>query len=295
MRLSNIFKLFSYIYASISYTHRKLYDFSILKRHFITDIISIGNLSFGGRAKTDLTIEIAKFLEEKKIKAGVLLKGYGGKENYKLLEKNSENVSDEALLISRNTKLPVLVSKNKIIGAKKLVNEYGVKVIIMDDGFQSYYFLNKTDFLILFKNDIQGREILFRSFFREYKLANFIFIEKCEFSPNIPHDYFDFEYRFIKMPENVEVEKPSSGTVVLTTAKDEFVRKLLKELNIIKLPDHYSFTSCDIEYLKYISQKNNLIMTMKEYVKTPGIEAIIINRKINFLTDNWKKFILDII
>lgn len=294
MKLLNIFKIPSYIYATLSLIHRKLYDFSILKRHFITTIVSVGNLTFGGRAKTDFTILLADFISKKGINTGILLKGYGGSKRLEAVNDNKpEEVSDEALIIKKELNMPIVVAKDKVLGAKKLLSEFNVECIVLDDGFQTYRFLKKIDFLILYKRDIYKEELLFRNFFLEHKRAHFIFIENCDFKPEIPHDYFEFEHSFIKMPENVPLEKLNDGVIITTLARS-YIQKILP-FKTISFPDHYNFTSSDIDFLKTLSRKKPLIMTMKEYVKLGMFDAVVIKRKIKFLTQNWKEFILDII
>ncbi len=70
----------AYIYQFIIFSRNKLFDINLFKiRSLSKPVISIGNLTVGGTAKTPFTIFISKHLKNKGLKVGILSRGYGRK------------------------------------------------------------------------------------------------------------------------------------------------------------------------------------------------------------------------
>ncbi|MCF7954771.1 MAG: tetraacyldisaccharide 4'-kinase [Phycisphaerae bacterium] len=105
------------------------YNSGISRRHKAgVPVISIGNITTGGTGKTPLVIWICKMLEAKTIPCAVLTRGYKAQ--------NAE-ISDEPAILARACpQAKVVVNPDRVAGAAKAINEYGVKALVMDDGFQ---------------------------------------------------------------------------------------------------------------------------------------------------------------
>lgn len=100
--------------------------------------ICIGNLIAGGAGKTPTALAIAKTIKDLELRPGFLSRGYGGAIAMPALvdreKHNARDVGDEPLLLAEFA--PTVVSPNRPAGAR-LLEEQGVDVIVMDDGFQN--------------------------------------------------------------------------------------------------------------------------------------------------------------
>lgn len=110
-------------------------------------IVSVGNLTVGGTGKTPLTIFLARFYQLKGYRVGIVSRGYKG--NYKGMAAlvsdgktilTSATVSgDEPALIAQqllSIGAPIAVSKKRDAGCQLLIEQFGVNLILLDDGFQ---------------------------------------------------------------------------------------------------------------------------------------------------------------
>lgn len=93
-------------------------------------VISIGNITLGGTGKTSLVELVSRYLKEKGCKVAILSRGY---------KKLRLEMGDEPLMLFRNLgDVPVIVDHDRVRGAKRAVQEYGVDAVILDDGMQQW-------------------------------------------------------------------------------------------------------------------------------------------------------------
>ena len=71
-----VLRHFSWIWRLISVIRRR-YLQQFRQSHFPVPIIVVGNISVGGVGKTPLVIDLAKRLQAKGIKTGIVSRGYG--------------------------------------------------------------------------------------------------------------------------------------------------------------------------------------------------------------------------
>jgi tetraacyldisaccharide 4'-kinase len=130
----------SFLYGALTSVRNTLFDYRILPVHTVAlPVISVGNLTAGGNAKTPLVIELIKFLRAAGWHPAVISRGYGRKSNetqFVTPESDPALVGDEPLLIARETKAVVVVACRRIDGAKRIVEQALADCIILDDGFQ---------------------------------------------------------------------------------------------------------------------------------------------------------------
>ena len=103
----------------------------------------IGGLTAGGTGKTPTLIALARYLSGRGFRVGVVSRGYGRTTDDSSLlvseEHAHDEVGDEPLLIKRSApKTHVIVGKSRKKAAKSLIREFGVHVILSDDGLQHY-------------------------------------------------------------------------------------------------------------------------------------------------------------
>lgn len=105
-------------------------------------VLCIGNFTLGGTGKTPLAIAFAAAAKKRKLKPGIVSRGFGGARarqrdglhKVDIKRDRAREVGDEPLLLAEHA--PVIIGVNRFAAAEKLLAE-GVNFIIMDDGFQS--------------------------------------------------------------------------------------------------------------------------------------------------------------
>jgi tetraacyldisaccharide 4'-kinase len=134
---------FAYVFSDIVRIRRYLYRLGVLKSHTLpAPVIVVGNITVGGTGKTPLIIWLAELLKNSGYKLGIISRGYGGKSEIwpQIVNENSDvnKVGDEALLIAKQTRLPLVVGPSRVESAKKLLAEFDCDVVLSDDGLQHY-------------------------------------------------------------------------------------------------------------------------------------------------------------
>ena len=105
--------------------------------------IGVGNLSVGGTGKSPFVIYLADILA-KKHRTGVLSRGYGRKtKGYMVVNYESffKTVGDEAMQLFQRfkNKIVIAVCEDRVFGAKKLIEDMDLDVLILDDAYQHQY------------------------------------------------------------------------------------------------------------------------------------------------------------
>ena len=106
-------------------------------------VVVIGGLTAGGTGKTPTLITLARYLSGRGFRVGVVSRGYGRTTDDSSLlvsdDHTHDEVGDEPLLIKRSApKTHVIVGKSRKKAAQSLIREFGVHVILSDDGLQHY-------------------------------------------------------------------------------------------------------------------------------------------------------------
>lgn len=140
---STVLLPFSWIFAGITALRRLYYR----QKRFAgvtlpVQVIVLGNISVGGNGKTPVTIALARALSEHGRTVGIVSRGYGGAAVGTMVvraDSSPRMVGDEPLMIFRQTGLPVVVGKDRLAAARRLLAEFpGTSHIISDDGLQHY-------------------------------------------------------------------------------------------------------------------------------------------------------------
>ena len=111
-------------------------------------VICVGNLTAGGTGKTPVSIAIAGLLKQHNKNPFFISRGYGGKLNGVIVNKQHHtpnDVGDEPLLLSEVA--PVCIDANRGNAAKQAL-ENGADILVMDDGFQNPSLYKDISFLV---------------------------------------------------------------------------------------------------------------------------------------------------
>jgi len=144
------------LYSAIISFRNFLFNKGIFREQIVkAKIISVGNLTVGGSGKTPTVIYILKLLKKNDINVGVLSRGYGrNSKGFKLVSDGNKlllSVSesgDEIVQVAEECKVPAAVAEKRILGAKRLIAETGVKAIVLDDAYQHRWIARDLNILV---------------------------------------------------------------------------------------------------------------------------------------------------
>ncbi|MEO3735182.1 tetraacyldisaccharide 4'-kinase [Shewanella baltica] len=132
----------SWLFAVITYVRRALFRLGIKSQTVMpVPVIVVGNITVGGSGKTPTVIYLIELLRQHGFTPGVISRGYGvdiqGVKTVNLGASAAE-VGDEPAMIVARTQVPMVVGAKRVDAANALIAEFGVNVIICDDGLQHY-------------------------------------------------------------------------------------------------------------------------------------------------------------
>lgn len=136
---------FGRLYAAVMGLRRHAYGCGLLASYSVeAQVIVVGNIDVGGNGKTPLTICLAELLSDRGWRVGVVSRGYGGSgavsgRPYPLdvsPATDTAHAGDEPVLISQRTDAAVVVDPDRVRGARRLVDAFGVDIVLADDGLQ---------------------------------------------------------------------------------------------------------------------------------------------------------------
>lgn len=114
-------------------------------------VVIVGNLSVGGTGKSPLVGALVRALQQRGLRVGILLRGYGSavREPTRVTTETSANrVGDEAVMLAASTAAPVIVSPDRLAGAEAL-QSIGVDLILCDDGLQHYALARDREIVVI--------------------------------------------------------------------------------------------------------------------------------------------------
>ena len=271
-----------------------LYDKNILSPARVgTTVISVGNISLGGTGKTPFTIALSNFLVERGKSVGVLTRGYGRKGCGDFLLKNHsvEEAGDETIVLQNNLSksIPIYVSKNKILGAKKLAS-LGCDTIILDDAFQHRKIYRDIDVVLVSPDELKEKNKktfpwgVLREPFYNIGRADIIITNKINlYKENSPLKNSllintEFENETLSSNGKITINQLSGLKNVMSVCgvgKPESFQKSLSSLNVrvvenLIYPDHHNFTEKDVSNIELSIEKHKIgaiVCTEKDWVK----------------------------
>jgi len=133
---------FALAYGALVAIRRGLYRSGILQsEHPARPVIVVGNVIAGGAGKTPVVIALARHLQARGLRPGVISRGYGRQSRdcmAVLADSAAQDVGDEPALIARSCPgVPVFVAAQRIEAARALLSAHpDTEVILCDDGLQ---------------------------------------------------------------------------------------------------------------------------------------------------------------
>ena len=282
-----------------------LYDLGISKStKFNIPIIGVGNLSVGGSGKSPMVMYLAELLS-KNYRTGVLSRGYGritkgyGIVNY---ESNYKTVGDEAMQLFERFKnrFAIGLSEERVPGAKKLIKDMDLEVLVLDDSYQHRAIKPGFNLLLTDYNDPYFKDfILPAGDLREsrsgMKRADLIVVTKCPdelteekkqyyISRIKPQHYQKVFFSSINYDENVyglENFLPDNNLnyydillitgIANPTLLIKHLAKFSSSVKHLKFRDHHNFSQEDVkkigEEYKKLGEYKLILTTEKDYVR----------------------------
>jgi tetraacyldisaccharide 4'-kinase len=148
----------SWLYGSGVALRNLFFDIEIFRSDRVSiPVISVGNISTGGTGKTPLVEHIVRILTAHGKKAAVIGRGYKrGTQGFvpvsdgDTIRTTAREGGDEPVLLAE--KLPnavVLVDEHRARAATIAIAQYGVEVIVLDDGFQHRNLYRDLDIVLI--------------------------------------------------------------------------------------------------------------------------------------------------
>jgi tetraacyldisaccharide 4'-kinase len=132
----------SWLFCAVAVLRRLMYQKRLLAAYSVeAPVIIVGNISVGGTGKTPLLISLCDYLVRHGYRPGVISRGYGADTDVEYSISPDDDAAacgDEPLLIRQRTACPVVIGRDRVAAAQKLLAENDCDVVLSDDGLQHY-------------------------------------------------------------------------------------------------------------------------------------------------------------
>ncbi len=119
-------------------------------------VISVGNLTVGGNAKTPMALYLAGRLRQQDLRVAIVSRGYGRPDSAgamlaadRALTAEPAALGDEAAMMTRRFPGPIAVAKRRIDAINLLKQSSPIDVVILDDGFQHVRLRRDVDLVMV--------------------------------------------------------------------------------------------------------------------------------------------------
>lgn len=164
--LVKILSPFAAPYSVVMKLRNLLFDKGVFIQETVdAKVISVGNLTVGGSGKTPTVVYVTKLLKKNNVKVGILSRGYGrDSKGFQLISDGTDLLlavdksGDEIVQVAVECKVPAAVSEKRVIGAKKLIEETDVDVIVLDDAYQHRWIARDLNILVFDQRFLMKRD-----------------------------------------------------------------------------------------------------------------------------------------
>lgn len=299
--VSQVSKPLSRMYRSITAIRNHLYDSGSLPvYHARIPIVCVGNLTVGGTGKTPLVLALASSFVARGERPVILSRGYGGRYRGPYVVKSSDeakDVGDEPLLLARRGICTVVISRDRVAGARFIEGAQRGSVIILDDGFQHRRLGRSCNIVSFFVGteraveEIERGELLPRGRFREDRdsglhRADMVVLStrggrltdsmRARIHAVMPQHIPILELSTVALPPSRSDTVLEKGPVWLfcAIANPEGFLQSLESLGYTIagtsfFSDHHSWSSSELAKLKEQAKGLPLVCTEKDAIKLP--------------------------
>ncbi len=132
----------SLLFLVVVVLRRAAWRSGILRVQYVErPVIVVGNITVGGTGKTPFVMWLARYLHQRGVRVGIVLRGYGGNSSHWPRDVDRDTptaeVGDEAVLHAASTGSIVVAGPDRVAAARRAI-ERGADLILCDDGLQHY-------------------------------------------------------------------------------------------------------------------------------------------------------------
>lgn len=273
--LQEVLRPLSWVYRTITAVRRfVLQRFCQIKCP--VPLIVVGNITVGGVGKTPLVIELARQLQQKGLKVGIVSRGYGAALKtvpYEVrLDDAAAKVGDEPLLLAQKTQCPVVIAPERNRAVHYLLEHHQSQIIISDDGLQHYRMGRTIEIAVIDGTRGLGNGLCLpagplREPPSRLKQVDFIVVNEGHWENAYSMVLKPGTIKKISTDEEVKEEAlQGKWEAVAAIGNPQRFYSTLTQLGIefdtCSYPDHYQFKPSDLNYLQSL-----IIMTEKDAVK----------------------------
>jgi tetraacyldisaccharide 4'-kinase len=283
----------------------------LASRRAAVPVISVGNLTTGGTGKTPFTAFLARELQSRGLRPGLLSRGYRSLDG-------AEN--DEKRVLDRLCPgVAQVQNPDRVAGAERAILEFGCKVLILDDGLQHRRLQRDVEIVLIDALRPWGfGRLLPRGLLREpmsgLRRADLIVITRADQAPAArvaelrrqvaeitPAPVADIAFEPGMLIDSEGCETPLSsltGRVCLAfcgIGNPEGFAATLRSAGISAelevFPDHHHYAAADFERLRRKAEAMGdvaLVTTLKDLVKLPekwlgGVPVLAVDQRLRVL------------
>lgn len=192
--------LLSFFYRAGVRLRVLFYRWGVFRTHTLPcQVISVGNLAMGGTGKTPFVALLAEMMRRKAIATAVLSRGYKGSfsgpfgivSDGKGILMDVAQAGDEPFFLAKELKgIPVFIGRKRHLSGQAAVDQFQVRMVILDDGFQHLSLKRDLNLLLIDSRIPFGKGCLFpRGILREppeqATRADAVILTKADLSVNI--------------------------------------------------------------------------------------------------------------
>ncbi len=297
---------FSPVYNLVTGVRNLLFDIGILRStSFITPVIGVGNLSVGGTGKSPVVMYLAGLLSQQQLRTGVLSRGYGRQtKGYHVVnyDSNYTQVGDEPMQLFERFKnrIVIAVSEKRVPGAKKLISDMDLDVLVLDDSYQHRYIKPGFNILLTDYSDPYFEDYLLpagdlRESRSGAKRAQIVMVTKCPADLNeeqkrsyisdlrlrpgqkVFFSSINYSGNIKSKDKQLTLENLRSRQILLITgiANPKHLMAELQQYSVnvkhLQFPDHHSFTDSDVKKItkeyEQLGENRLMLTTEKDYIR----------------------------
>ncbi len=250
--------------------------------------IVIGNINVGGTGKTPATITIAKALQARGIKVGILSRGFGRQTQTLQIAteySTAQEMGDEPYLIYQKTNAPMAIDASRYhAGIALLQSDPTIDCFLCDDALQHQQLARDIEIIVVGQQGFGNerifpagplREPISRLHKADYILSNNANIEILSTQTSTPIITLHSE---LLAPINIKLGlqksfadfKKEPFTAIAGIAHPENFYNMLRdkglEFTVCSFPDHHQYTEADLSPIK-----TPILMTEKDATKCENL------------------------
>ncbi|MDD5021395.1 MAG: tetraacyldisaccharide 4'-kinase [Endomicrobiaceae bacterium] len=286
-------------------------------------VISVGNITWGGSAKTPVVVEVAKYILSLQKTPVILSRGYRRRivtkgsvvvrDKDKILS-NLDMSGDEPYMMSQKINCPIIIGSDRVESAE-IAKQFNPDVFVLDDGFQHWKLKRNLDIVCINAlNPFGNKMIIPAGILREHltalKRADVIIITNSDFVSKQQLDkldnqiynisgrkafhvtYGNFKIKNIADGSFIDLDLVKNKNIVMVCGigspnnfKNSINKLGLKIKKEFIFRDHYEYFTNDIENIyKKLADDDIILTTEKDEIKIKDVINDNIKKKIFVLS-----------